>query len=272
MKYSFSLFFVAVFFIGNSLAQTSGESSEEVRQAIQENFQQMGQAMAAGDAQRLAEHFTEDAMLQLPDSEPLVGREAIADAHEKMIEQGLGIKPTTKEVDVLGDMAFETGTAQFLNKNGETVDQVNYITIWKKENGQWLISRDVISSPNGKLPIDQTDTEKDHLYVELWNPKQAWMDLSAEERQAFFDKVGGEIQKLTEEGIEIVGFAVNDDETPYRSDHKYMAVWKMPSKEHVEMLEESVSQAGWYNYFEQVNARGELLSPPAALEDMVKFE
>ena len=34
------------------------------------------------------------------------------------------------------------------------------------------------------------------------------------------------------------------------------------------MLERSVEEAGWHEYFEQVNARGELIPPPQALEDM----
>lgn len=110
------------------------------------------------------------------------------------------------------------------------------------------------------------------LYVELWNAKQAWLDLTPEERQAYFDKVGEEIGKLTEAGIEIVGFAINNEDTSHRSDHRYLAVWKMPSTDHVQMLEESVSGAGWYEYFDQVNAGGELIPPPAALEDMVNLK
>ena len=102
--------------------------------------------------------------------------------------------------------------------------------------------------------------------------KQAWLDLSKEERQAFFNRVGGEIKKLMSQGVEVLGFAVNDEETPFRSDHQYIAVWKMPSAEQVEMLEKSVSRTGWYDYFDQVNARGQLISPPAALEDMVKID
>ena len=42
----------------------------------------------------------------------------------------------------------------------------------------------------------------------------------------------------------------------------------MPSLEQVQMLERSVEEAGWHEYFEQVNARGELIPPPQALEDM----
>ncbi len=110
-----------------------------------------------------------------------------------------------------------------------------------------------------------------HLYVELWKARPEWLALSVEERQQYFDKIGAEIQKLTEAGVEIVGFAINDEETPHRGDYRYLAVWKMPSLEQVEMLERSVEQAGWHEYFEQVNARGELIPPPQALEDMASL-
>ncbi|HMB97747.1 MAG TPA: DUF6616 family protein [Balneolaceae bacterium] len=44
------------------------------------------------------------------------------------------------------------------------------------------------------------------LYVELWNAKQPWLDLSPEERQTYFDMVGEEIGKLTDAGIDLVVF------------------------------------------------------------------
>lgn len=97
------------------------------------------------------------------------------------------------------------------------------------------------------------------------------------EKPAFSQEIQG-VASFTQENatksnaIEMLGFAVNDEETSHRSDHRYVAVWKMPSKEQVKMLEDSVSQAGWYNYFEQVNARGKLIPPPAALEDMIRLK
>lgn len=110
------------------------------------------------------------------------------------------------------------------------------------------------------------------LYVELWQAQPKWLALSVAERQEYFEKVGSELQKLTEAGVELVGFAINDEDTPYRGDYRYLAVWKMPSREQVEMLEASVQQAGWHDYFEQINARGELISPPQALEHMANLE
>ena len=108
-----------------------------------------------------------------------------------------------------------------------------------------------------------------HLYVELWNVRPQWLELSTEERKQYLDKAGSQIKKLTDTGVEIVGFAINDADTPHRSNYQYMAVWKMLGLEQVALLERSLEQAGWHAYFEQVNARGTLVPPSEALADMV---
>lgn len=112
-----------------------------------------------------------------------------------------------------------------------------------------------------------------HLYVELWNARPEWLALSIDERENYISKVGPGIKKLNEAGVELVGFALNDPDTPHRSDHRYLAVWKMPDGEsQVNLLEETLEEAGWHEYFEQVNARGALVDPSVALRDMVQLE
>ena len=111
-----------------------------------------------------------------------------------------------------------------------------------------------------------------YLYVELWNVTQKWMDLSKEERRAYFDKVGGGMKQLMEQGVENVGWAMNDEHTPYRSDYRYMAVWKMPSLDYVEKLEKAVADAGWHDYFKQVNARGQIIPLPEAMDTLINLE
>lgn len=111
-----------------------------------------------------------------------------------------------------------------------------------------------------------------YLYIELWNVTQEWMDLSKEERRDFLDKVGAEIKDLMDEGIENLGWGMNDEHTPYRSDYRYMAVWKMPSLEYVEKLEKAVEDSGWHDYFSQANARGEVIPLPEAMENLVNLE
>ena len=108
-----------------------------------------------------------------------------------------------------------------------------------------------------------------NLYVELWKPHPKWLGLSEQERRDYIQRVRTGIKHLTDTGAELVGFAINDEDTPYRSDYRYLAVWKMPDREQVDLLEQTLEEAGWHEHFEQVNARGAMVPPPEALADMV---
>ncbi len=111
-----------------------------------------------------------------------------------------------------------------------------------------------------------------YLYVELWNVTQKWMDLSKEERGEFFNKAGAGITKLMNSGVEVTGWAMNDEHTPYRSDYRYMAVWKLPSEESVKDLEKAVADSGWHDYFSQVNARGQIIPMEDAINRLINLE
>lgn len=73
-------------------------------------------------------------------------------------------------------------------------------------------------------------------------------------------------------GVEVTGWAMNDEHTPYRSDYRYMAVWKIPSLELVETLEKAVADAGWHNYFTQVNARGQIIPLDQAIDNLINLK
>lgn len=111
-----------------------------------------------------------------------------------------------------------------------------------------------------------------YLYVEQWNVTKAWMDLSKEERRSYLDKVSSAIGEMSRGGLENLGWAMNDEHTPYRSNYRYMAVWKLPSLEAVESLEKGIDEAGWHDYFSQVNSRGKILPLNEALDFLVNLE
>lgn len=111
-----------------------------------------------------------------------------------------------------------------------------------------------------------------YLYVELWNVTQEWMDLSKEERADFFDKAGVGINQLMNKGVEVTGWAMNDEHTPYRSDYRYMAVWKLPTLDLVEELEKAVADSRWHEYFSQVNARGQVIPMNEAINNLINLE
>ena len=124
----------------------SSDSNENFKKAVQEKFQEMGQAMANDNPELLATYFTEDAMMKFPGLDPIRGREAIAKHHEMMIDQGISVRPRTTEVERFGKTGYEIGTYQLLNEEGQELDSGTYSSIWKKVDGEWKIYKDVVSS------------------------------------------------------------------------------------------------------------------------------
>ena len=98
-------------------------------------------------------------------------------------------------------------------------------------------------------------------YVELWKAKQAWTDLTKEERGNYMTALGPAIQQLKESGVQIVSWGKNEAATFSKADYDYFAVWTFPNIETAQGFEKMVEGAGWYNYFDQVNAMGTASGP-----------
>ena len=57
-----------------------------------------------------------------------------------------GLELATVELDVLGDTANEVGTYHMLAEGGVTADRGKYVVVWKKEDGEWRLHRDIIAT------------------------------------------------------------------------------------------------------------------------------
>ena len=99
--------------------------------------------------------------------------------------------------------------------------------------------------------------------------KQAWHDLSKEERGNYMTALGPAIQQLLENGVQIVSWGTNEASTFGRVDYDYFAVWTFPNTEAAQNFEKMVEGAGWYNYFDQVNAMGNTASPQEVVAKMI---
>jgi ketosteroid isomerase-like protein len=92
--------------------------------------------------------YTENAAILPPDGQIIRGRENIKQFWGKVIlEAGLSEAPlTTVEAELVGDAAYEVGTAQltFQSQGGTSQISVKYIVIWKQEpSGAWKWHRDI---------------------------------------------------------------------------------------------------------------------------------
>lgn len=92
--------------------------------------------------------YTEDAAILPPDGPIIRGRENIRQFWSNVIlGSGLSAAPlTTVEAEILGDAAYEVGTAEltFSGAGGSSQVSVKYIVIWKQEaDGSWKWHRDI---------------------------------------------------------------------------------------------------------------------------------
>ena len=81
-----------------------------------------------------------------------------------------------------------------------------------------------------------------YLMIEAWTPRPAWLALTPDERTAYVGGVG--------EGV--AAFAA-------------FAVWECGSREGCDALRAAIAQAGWYEYFGQVDFGGEAGPPESVL-------
>jgi len=68
-------------------------------------------------------------------------------------------------------------------------------------------------------------------YIELWKAKQAWINLSKEERGNYMTALGPAIQQLMEKGVQVVSWGVNEPSTFARVDYDFFGVWTFPDQE-----------------------------------------
>jgi ketosteroid isomerase-like protein len=99
-----------------------------------------------GDALRAAANYTADAQI-LPPRNPIIeGRPAIAAFFQANIDKYISYGNDTKWSAVKGDMAIEQGVYNVRNvRVGQDVETGKYIRIWRKNNGMWMLYRDMFS-------------------------------------------------------------------------------------------------------------------------------
>ena len=113
-------------------------------------------AMVAGDVARWASHYTDDAIMMLPNAPAMRGR-AEMEAGVKAMLATMSVSDmrfTTEDVLLAGDIAVETGSNEMTitPKGGKAmVDKGKYLTTWKRQaDGSWKIVRDI---SNSNLPV-----------------------------------------------------------------------------------------------------------------------
>ena len=82
-----------------------------------------------------------------PNSKAIKSKKAIQEFWSNTANLGVGaLSLRTGQVEKIGKTAIETGTATLKDNNGDTLDRVDYVVVWKLENKVWKLHWDIFNS------------------------------------------------------------------------------------------------------------------------------
>jgi uncharacterized protein (TIGR02246 family) len=125
-------------------------------------------AYNAGEVDKVAALYADDAVLSIPGAPAARGSAAILEAltkdHAASAAAGVTLNAGSSRADagVSGDLAWEWNTFSVTDKAGATVDTGKYVTVYGRRDGKWRIIRDIWNSdappPAAPAPAAATAT------------------------------------------------------------------------------------------------------------------
>jgi ketosteroid isomerase-like protein len=129
-----------LFLSGGSVAA----QQSDVRAAIEAGNKQFLAALSRGDGAGMAAVYGTNAQVFPPNSDIVSGSQAIQKFWQDVVNSGVkGATLTTLEAEEQGDTAYEVGKYALTGEAGKVLDTGKYVTIWKREQGQWKLHRDI---------------------------------------------------------------------------------------------------------------------------------
>ena len=128
-------------------SSTARAQQGSIRAAIEEGNKQWSAALSRGDSAGIAALYTPNAQLFPTHSDIVSGTEAIQKFWQGVLTSGVkGATLTILEVDGQGDTAYEVGKYALTGEGGKVLDNGKYVVVWKREQGKWLLHRDIWNS------------------------------------------------------------------------------------------------------------------------------
>ena len=118
-----------------------------VNDDIAERIELFMATFARGDAIGLAALYTEEGQVLPPNGDFVTGHEQLAAFWDAVF--GMGIKTVEIEIvelEAYGDTAVEVSRYNMLGDAEQLLDQGKYIVVWKQEDDQWKLHRDIFNS------------------------------------------------------------------------------------------------------------------------------
>lgn len=122
-------------------------NSAGIRHEIEQQNQKFMDTFRRGDAAGMAALYTEDGIIMPPNHDFVEGHEQIQRFWQGLMDMGVkSIKLQVREVEQHEGTAYEVSRATLSVEGDQEIDQSKYIVIWKRENGEWKLHRDIFNS------------------------------------------------------------------------------------------------------------------------------
>jgi ketosteroid isomerase-like protein len=129
-------------------------SLDSVKAAIIESNKKFSASVASGDSVGFLSCYTTDAVLMAPNAPKFIGEAGLKAYFYNGASSGaLRIELNADEVFGGPEMVTEVGNWILKDSTGANLDKGNYMVLWKQENGQWKMFRDIYNSDNPPMPV-----------------------------------------------------------------------------------------------------------------------
>lgn len=116
-------------------------SNGEFKEIITQKYENFKTAMEQQDSDFFKNLYSDQSVFYHLNSKT-IGNTNIAKDFKSAIDAGIVISCTPIDVEVYNNTAFEIGNA-IITKNKQEIAKERYIVIWKKENDDWKIDKDI---------------------------------------------------------------------------------------------------------------------------------
>lgn len=132
---------------------STGNDAANVEEFIKNEGAKFSEEVKRGDSNALAAHYASDAIVMPPNSDQVKGKDIVG-IWGGAIRMGVkDMKLNMADISGGGDVYTETGTFEMTGADNKIIDKGNYVTVWKKDNGNWKIYRDIW---NSSMPMPGT--------------------------------------------------------------------------------------------------------------------
>jgi hypothetical protein len=100
--------------------------------------------------------------------------------------------------------------------------------------------------------------------AELYSPRPAWLALTPEQRQAYFARIAEGMPGLNELGVEVLAMGETEPAL-HGAPQRFFAIWRLPDAKVRDALLAAISETGWHDYFDTINATGPAVDFPTHL-------